>query len=755
MNKVLNRPMFRREALRKGVLKPIHAQVGRMIGLPTGGSTAYNPNRVPAVIPGQGPYTPGKPGIGARMRGFGRNVVQDVRNFPGGAVRDPRGTIMGTRPFGMGGGISRLLGFEGIYSTVDPYVGQYIQNPYGKMAVSTGLSLLGTMNPYVRGAGMAKSIYDMGAAGARKIGEGIQEYRATPVSERRVLPDISGEAAIPEGTFATPEQVKEQVSLASKARPGEGRPGFDRGKLKEEGDELLDDKYSSIEGDANLNSIQADALGNIAPVPPEGQPPQLGGASTVAQAEARVKGETPKLTTAEKKSLEAEDKKITENIINRGGVSGDPSFDQTIKLAKRYYDEVYSNRGSQANLIFLANLASGLLTGTTAKAGIGGAMEVLGQAIGPAVNNYVTVKLKEGELRQNAREASLNAALDHMKFVNDNAKVERPDQTGGIVQIRGADGRLRNYKAYQMADGTVTMASGVGPDGRETFTTIPQGEAIVDSEGNTIGNFENFQKQDSIDKRLFDIQDTLGNRYNAYSVTRDVLQTLGQMDEDGEQVKAGAGLSIDQFTRRMSGVAKEILGFDVTGMSKDELDARVKALQQDEYDAIDRDPDLTDSEKKTQKEKLNNESLIDAAKKRILKNSGSKGWFSGLSGADQEKLAVQEVTLVYALANTFKDQDRLTQRDIDAAQKIVNIFSLTRSSKDVRDSIEAISKQLESDIRRQEGLYTQAGGLETTLRDLRKLKEAQVFESTGGVTQELMDDLGIEEIEQGLAGVEL
>lgn len=755
MNKVLHRPMFRKEALKKGAIKPIHAQVGTMVGLPVGGSAAYNPNRVPAVIPGQGPYTPGKPGIGARMRGFGRNVVQDVRNFPGGAVKDPRGTIMGTRPFGMGGGISRLLGFEGIYSAVDPYVGQYIQNPYGRMAASTGLSLLGGMNPYVRGAGMAKSIYDMGAAGARKIGEGIQEYRATPVSQRRVLPDISGEAAIPEGTFATPEQVKEQVSLASKARPGEGRPGFNRGKLKAEGDELLDDKYASVEGDANLNSIQADALGNIAPVPPEGQPPQLGGTSTVAQAEATTKGQTPKLTTAEKKALDAEDKKITENVINTGGVSGDPSFDQTIKLAKRYYDEVYSNRGSQANLIFLANLASGLLTGTTRKAGIGGAMEVLGQAIGPAVNNYVTVKLKEGELRQNAREASLNAALDHMKFVNDNARVDRPDQTGGIVQIRGADGRLRNYKAYQMKDGTVTMASGVGPDGREIFTTIPQGEAIIDSDGNTIGNFENFLKQDSIDKRLFDIQDTLGNRYNAYSVTRDVLQTLGQMDEAGEQVKAGAGLSIDQFTRRMSGVAKEILGFDVTGMSKDELDARVKALQQDEYDAIDRDPDLTDSQKKAQKKLLNNESLIDAAKKRILKNSGSKGWFSGLSGADQEKLAVQEVTLVYALANTFKDQDRLTQRDIDAAQKIVNIFSLTRSSKDVRDSIEAISKQLESDIRRQEGLYTQAGGLETTLRDLRKLKEAQVFESTGGVARELMGDLGIEEIEQGLAGVEL
>ena len=49
MNKVLNRPMFRAQALRKGYLKPIKANVGQMIGLPTGGSTVYNPSRLPAV----------------------------------------------------------------------------------------------------------------------------------------------------------------------------------------------------------------------------------------------------------------------------------------------------------------------------------------------------------------------------------------------------------------------------------------------------------------------------------------------------------------------------------------------------------------------------------------------------------------------------------------------------------------------------------------------------------------------------------
>ena len=50
MNKVLNRPMFRKEALKKGHLKPIKAQVGQMVGMPTGGSQTYNPNRVPVVV---------------------------------------------------------------------------------------------------------------------------------------------------------------------------------------------------------------------------------------------------------------------------------------------------------------------------------------------------------------------------------------------------------------------------------------------------------------------------------------------------------------------------------------------------------------------------------------------------------------------------------------------------------------------------------------------------------------------------------
>jgi hypothetical protein len=748
LNKVLNRPMFRKEALKKGALKPIRANVGIMVGSP------YTPPGTPAVVPGQGVFSP------VNTQRLGPPKPTRMQNF----MRNPAVRLTGrmlSLPALAGGTATGVL-TDAMGMQDSPYkTGLQLAGAYGATRVPALAALSGI------GMGPQLGIAALGGAGYyayQKAQEQKARIAAMSPKEREEFfaqqrgEALAGEAALPTdqelfGKFIpkAPDAFKPKVD----ARPGSGRVGFDKNKLKQQGDELLEEKYASVDGDANLNSIQADALGQIGPVPPEGQPPQLGGASTVAQAEAVTKGQTPKLTTAEKKALETEDKKITENIINTGGVSGDPSFDQTIKLAKKYYDEVYSNKGSQANLIFLANLASGLLTGTTRKAGVGGAMEVLGQAIGPAVNNYVTVKLKEGELRQSAREASLNAALDHMKFVNDNARVDRPEQTGGIVQVRGADGRLRNYKAYQMKDGTVTMAAGVGPDGRESFMTVPQGEAIVDSDGNTIGNFENFLPQTQIDKRLFDIQDTLGNRYNAYSVTRDVLNTLNQLDESGELVKAGAGLAIDQFTRRLSGVAKEILGFDIGSMSEEELKQRVQQLQADELDALERDPDITDSEKERLKKQLNSDSLIAEAKKRILKNTGDKGWFSGLSRGEQERLAVQETTLVYALANTFKDQDRLTQRDIDAARNIVNIFSMTRSSKDVKASIEAISRQLESDIRRQEGLYTQAGGLETTLRDLRKLKEFQQFETTKDLTETLLGDLGIKEIEEGLAGVQL
>jgi hypothetical protein len=78
-------------------------------------------------------------------------------------------------------------------------------------------------------------------------------------------------------------------------------------------------------------------------------------------------------------------------------------------------------------------------------------------------------------------------------------------------------------------------------------------------------------------------------------------------------------------------------------MTLDALEQKVSELQSDEYAAIDRDTDLSeDGRKKAAKEKLSSKNLIKQAKAR-LKN---RGMLSGLSREEQEKLAVQEVTLV-------------------------------------------------------------------------------------------------------------
>ena len=52
LNDVLNRPLFRQQALKKGVLKPITAQTGIMVGQPISGSQPINPRTpVPAIRP--------------------------------------------------------------------------------------------------------------------------------------------------------------------------------------------------------------------------------------------------------------------------------------------------------------------------------------------------------------------------------------------------------------------------------------------------------------------------------------------------------------------------------------------------------------------------------------------------------------------------------------------------------------------------------------------------------------------------------
>ena len=727
LNKVLNRPMFRQKALKKGHLKTINAQTGIMVGQPTTGAPVPALRKPPTFMERMSVSAP------VRFLKSGISIPSVGGYYAGDKVGQALGieSELGRMPFGLAGSYLATRALPGLASLPVLTTAALAAGPaYLYYAGKKEKERIDAMSPEEKEIHRQKSMQF-----------GTDGYLTDEMFEQQF------------GKFVPKPPEKIETRKTATIGPGSGRVGFgNRTKkkeeeLKQEGDQLLTENVVTSDNVANLDKVQENSI-NMRPDVLASKDPQPS------------LPDDPKLTTEENKKEKLEDNKNSQNEINMGGISNDTDFNKTIALAKKYYDEVYEGRGSQANLVFLANLASGLLTGTTRKSGIGGAMEVLGQALGPAVNNYATIKLKEGELRQNARETSLNAAIDHMQFLNELAKeddVERPKRTGGVIQIRGTDGKLRNYKGYELEDGTKQMAAGIGEDGRETFVTVAQGTPITDGQGNVIGQFEDFKEQKTISSRLTDLHDILGNRYDALATAREVLTIIGQ-----EDAKAGAALSVDTFTRRLLGVGKELLGGSTIG----DLDSEMSNLQQlfkDEVAALDRAlaaGEITESEYEREKKALDigdfkEGGLLAEAKERILKNSGKKGFYSNLSREDQETLAVYETKLVYALANTFKDQDRLTQRDINAAKEIVNIFSLSRSSADVKASIQAIARGLESDIRRQESLFTAAGGLETTLQDLRKLKDFTAFEGDTTIASQLATDLGVEDIKKELEKMEL
>ena len=785
MNKVLNRPMFRQKALKLGAIKPIHAQTGVMVGAPTrdirGGRFR------PPAINRAGFFDRQIRPRAQRFAGMAGKTIADVKNFPTSAVGQV--TRPNVRvPFGMGGGLGGLLAGTGLYQGVSNVTSKlgFKDDSLLKAGIDFGVSGLLFMNPYARAAGLAyggfnlarsalgagvdyvaqkppgttkealtvdtggpiveEGLLEEGIKNLFKPIDGSKKRRRDPkrnvmvqeqiAENRQKLIDAGLENLLPENRFKgrrgavlrRQELLKQKKAAETASLPQEQRNNI----LASEGDQIAQNATEEG-GAANLNVIQEDGITNYQQTPEETREQGEAIGEALAKLNQAPLGET----TEKDKQQQEED---GDNNINFGGPSNDPQFNKTIQLAKKYYDELNKGQGSQANLVFLANLASGLLTGTTRKAGVGGALEVLGQALGPAVNNFVTVKLKEGELRANIREQSLSAALDHMKSLNTAAKIDYPDRTPGVFQALDPNGELINFFGYQLKDGTVQAPRGEMVNGRETFVTVPQ-QGTFSFQGINGLQFSKFRKQAEFTGSLADIQDTLLNRYKAFATTQDVLRTLDQ-----KGAKAGIALTFDATLRRLGEAGLDLIGRDTASASLEEAEEFAEQLAVDEKRQLDKALELgqiTESEHEAGLKRIDYKSLKDQALDRIR---GSKGFLSGLTRPEQERLAVQEVTLVYALANTFKDQDRLTQRDINAAREIVNIFSLTRGSAAVRDSIKAISEQLRQDILRNERNFTATGGLFSTLQFLRK-SEQFTPDSAFQIEQSLFGAMGEKEFQ--------
>jgi hypothetical protein len=702
INKVLNRPMFRQTALKKGHLKPAKLFLG-------GSSTQALPN------PMFGPPRP--------------NMMQRFNARPSVRFLKEAFSVPLTLGFKAGGKLADAFGMEKGFNvgrlgleTLGAYGAQralpsLAVGAIGLPASLTGLGLIyGAQNRIKAGIEERKRINAMTPKERAEFSR-VNRLKSTDIMSDGVSDrDIFGGFKPKE--VLTNAEVKK--TSESKAGPRGGRgPGFS--------DRLTqsDNESEVVKGTVDIDKVVKNNSVAPAPMDPPGETADKGFQNTVQFSEPKQSNEgggdntvatnedSVEDTTAasdEKANKKVVEKTITdtENLDKPSKITGADGIQvnsEVIDLAKQYRKELMSGQKSQAKLVFLANLASGLLSGKTQTGGIGGALEVFGAALGPAVNNYATIKLKENELSNEFMSDALALAQDEIE--RRNAIIERPPVEGapGMVQFTDTNGNLVNMTGIREKGGTVMVAKPGQLDnfGRNIYVPLAP------------GSYNRFVENKELDPKALEVLTELDQKYKALQYGRKSVALIQKFVEQG---KTGAGPvgRLNLFKGRLS----EAL-YDITGreMFTNEDEARAKA---NEYRELLIDDWLKSNEgfdRESAGKKIDSLLGDSVNSDKIMKAIGE---FTG--EADQQalsQLAINETVMVYALANSLKSKDRLTAKDIQMAKELVNIFPLLRGQKAVIRDLKSVNETILQDISSLENTYTTALMGETaTLKNYKR-----------------------------------
>ena len=762
LNKVLNRPLFRQAALKKGYLKPINAKVGQMIGMDVpGGVQNYVQKGGGFYDPVTGRIVGGLPAVqgAAPKPSIGYRIGRDIRGFFSNLRRNPMSLLRSGTP---GFGTSSFIGAAGLYPLIEEGTRKLGVEGPAKPVADLGVAALLGRTPVGMGAGLGYAGYRGARPFVGRVTDLIKERPlGTTAANPAFMPSVEGVLGQPLEQVSFEEMYRNNPAISRNFMPAEAsidnraiasgrgagskdpsvgyeefRTAFGKGK----GDVLTQPENTIVQGGnsyIDVTKLANEAKNNIDDiegVAGEGETAGLSnelisnktldGLQTYKDAamlnarlrsyaeapveESLVKGMKPEAPVEE---VPTTNTGANQKVVKRAATSQRMISDPLIDRARELYNQMNQGKGMpQSNLVFLANLASGLLTGTTNKKGLGGALEVFGAALGPAVNNYAVMKLKEDEIQRNSMETYLGYALDELKLFNEAAAGTPFEGELGVIQFTDPNGNVKNLKGRQTKGGTMEVATGqLDQNGRMVYAPL-SGEALAE-----LGTPTQFLDKKEIDKNTVKIGETLSNRYKTYAVANDVLDILSAKPTAG-----GPRGAIQLFTTRFGGALQDVFGIGSTTA------AEAKALYEQQKAQIETDDTLSDEAKKKILKTFDYDSIYKQAEKRIKSRLGDEE----VDADTLEKLAVSETTLVYALANSFKDQDRLTERDVRAAERLVNLFTLTRGSESTRASIKAIAEELERDILRYEYDYRRVGGLEITLDAMRKQNKFRLQEGT-------------------------
>ena len=660
---VLHRKLFREKALRIGALKPRRYQLGAgPMGVApiTPEGPTYNPYTTKTVdgkvysLDRAGnvikvdylPATTTQPqgGMSKLFQGL-EAIVDPASAYERGTYRKIGQSVFNPETYK---GIGRFVkGIPG-YAAVEEGIDRLIPDT-GNTLVDTGLNIgaLGASEYAKAATGKAFQ----GAGIKNLLGRGALRAVATPAVLAGALnPYVLGAAAVATpfiaADYLSKERMKNDPVYAAQIEKQriEGIPG--EPTTDPETSQMMYGPPQKL----NLKDVTPQGGGTGAGgTPPGGTPPagsdfsNMGGVSQPLV--------TPAGTVKPLGDFQPKEETITSGLEDASKKLSSEQKGLTTPKGQVKEPGVFDKLGDFARTAsgnaFLLKFAAGLLSG---KGTFG---EVVGNALNPAVDLFAAYRLKEQELSSKLMEAQLKAIKDSKANV---------DMASGNFPFQDKDGTI----TYVPAVIDKKSLSGYYMVGDKKYA-IPENQVNLFNE-----------KAIKADASTLKNIGKLGENLTANALINDLLS-------QGPSTKGTAGLVRYTF-ERVAGVAGA-------------LRQVAKEVEfKDVYDDVTGKLVTGDEAKKVKgyiKDIDSNIAKIDALNK---KESDPK---------TQDILVrnkVDGVTLKYFLANAFKDEDRLTNRDLEYINDITNILAGTVSGKDIDRQLGRIQDYLTS---RRKNIITQ------------------------------------------------
>ena len=362
----------------------------------------------------------------------------------------------------------------------------------------------------------------------------------------------------------------------------------------------------------------------------------------------------------------------------------DPEFMKEFAQIKNSISQVVGNDNT-ANLILL-KLASGLLTGKSARQGVSGLSDIIGQAMGPTVDTAMVLAQSQKEFDQNLAKDLMEQRAEYQKELLKEGRTKIDKERVYVQEINEGDSLFP----------VIARQVGVDQDGR----TI---EVIPSPQGDIFQPYSGGGQRTEVSQKTRDVSfKAMGDLKTGIEFTKIVqMAPLGSMGSKAKLrefydnvIEAGRGAS-SSFSPNMEEwnyetfeqISNQIQNYNP---GKEDLPADLAKKYGDEASEI-----LGQFYKE-------NDKLAEEL-------SGALG------SGDKERIARAQLGLIeqrmkYIIANANKETDRITVFDIKNAAERTQIFKWFGNEKQMRANYERLEAELSNKFKKKAASYVANGG---------------------------------------------